>query len=246
MKAMIFAAGKGTRLKPLTDTTPKALVKVNGVPMLERVIRKLIQAGVDEIIINTHHFAHQITEFLRTKNNFKIRIEISHEKDGLLDTGGGLKKASWFFSGDQPFFLYNVDILSNIDLQKMLRYHQESHALATLAVRKRDSGRYFLFKTENQQLCGWENIKTKQIINYAPLEKSKKYAFSGIHLLNPDLFRWMPAEKSFSIIDTYLNLCNNQTIKAYLHPQDFWFDIGTTEKLMNAESFLKNHFLNNQ
>lgn len=239
MKAMIFAAGKGTRLKPITNTIPKALVKVNGIPMLQRVIQKLIQSGVDEIILNVHHFADQIIEFLKENDHFGIRIEISHEKDELLDTGGGLKKASWFFKDNKPFILHNVDILSDIDLAKMLEYHQQKKALATLAVRERKSSRYFLFNHDNQ-LCGWQNVKTGEIINHYPSNTKNKFAFSGIHIINPEIFNYWPRLTKFSIVKTYLNLSQNHPIVAFRHNQDYWFDIGKPDNLKEANSFFNN------
>ncbi len=239
MKAMIFAAGKGTRLKPLTNSMPKALVKINGIPMLERVIQKLIQSGVDEIIINVHHFANQIIEFLKENDHFGIRIEISHEEDKLLDTGGGLKKASCFFKDNKPFILHNVDILSDIDLAKMLEYHQQTKALATLAVRERKSSRYFLFNHDNQ-LCGWQNVKTREIINHNPSNTINKFAFSGIHIINPEIFDYWPDSSKFPIVKTYLDLSQNHPIVAFPHNQDYWFDIGKPDNLKEAEAFFNN------
>jgi len=239
MKAMILAAGKGTRLQPLTNTMPKALVKVNGIPMLQRVIQKLIQSGVDEIILNVHHFADQIIEFLKENDYFGIRIEISHEEDELLDTGGGLKKASWFFKDNKPFILHNVDILSNLDLTKMLEYHQQTKALATLAVRERESSRYFLFNHQNR-LCGWQNVKTGEIINHHPSNATNKFAFSGIHIINPEIFDYCPDSSKFSIVKTYLYLSQNHPIIAFPHNQDYWFDIGNPDNLKDAEVFFNN------
>ncbi|MDY6799771.1 MAG: nucleotidyltransferase family protein [Bacteroidota bacterium] len=236
MKAMIFAAGKGTRLQPFTDSMPKALVKINGIPMLERVIQKLIQSGVDEIIINVHHFAKQIIDFLEEKDHFGIRIEISNEENELLDTGGGLKKASWFFNDNKPFIVHNVDILSNIDLVKILEYHQQNNALVTLAVRERKSSRYFLFNHQNR-LCGWEHIKTGEIINHNTSNKIKKFAFSGIHIINPEIFNYWPVLSKFSIVKTYLDLSHNHPIMAFPHNQDYWFDIGKPDNLKEAEAF---------
>ncbi|MDK2978842.1 MAG: mannose-phosphate guanylyltransferase [Bacteroidales bacterium] len=239
MKAMIFAAGKGTRLKPLTNSMPKALVKINGIPMLERVIQKLIQSGVNEIIINVHHFAGQIINFLKENDHFGIRIEISHEKDELLDTGGGLKKTSWFFNDNKPFILHNVDILSNIDLAKMLEYHQHNNALATLAVRERKSSRYFLFNHQNR-LCGWQNVKTGEIMNHNPSNATNKLAFSGIHIINPEIFDYWPDSSKFSIVKTYLDLSQNHPIIAFPHNQDYWYDIGKPDSLKEADAFFNN------
>lgn len=238
MKAMIFAAGKGTRLKPLTNAIPKALVKVNGVPLLEHVVKKLIQTGVNEIIINIHYLGEQIVEFLRTKNNFGIHIEISDETDQLLDTGGGLLKAADFFTQNEPFILHNTDIISNIDLKTMITFHKRENALATLAVRKRTSSRYFLFN-QQMELCGWKNSKTNEEIISKDAKNLKPYAFSGIHIINPNIFNYLNQTGKFSIVDTYLELSKRDLITGFDHSSDYWFDIGNTEKLENAEKFLK-------
>ncbi len=238
MKAMILAAGKGTRLKPLTDSTPKALVELNGTPMLEIVIRKLIKSGVQEIIINVHHLANQIIDFLKDKNNFGIRIEISNEENQLLDTGGGLKKASWFFDDNKPFIVHNVDIISDIDLNAMMDDHYKHDALATLAVRDRQSSRYFLFNHQNY-LCGWKNTKTEEIITHEPNLELKPLAFSGIHIINPKIFSLMSNSEKFSIVESYLKLSQKHTIVGYQNDQDYWFDIGKPENLKKANEWLK-------
>ena len=237
MKAMILAAGKGTRLKPLTNNTPKALIKVNGVPMLELVIKNLINVGVNEIIINVHYLADQIIDFLRSKNNFGIRIEISDETNELLDTGGGLKKASWFFDDNKPFILHNVDIISNIDLKEMLVFHKSNKALATLAVRKRTSSRYFIFNNK-LELSGWENTTTSDKRISKSCKELTSLAFSGIHIINPEIFNNMYKNGKFSIILTYFELSINKLILAYQHDKDYWFDIGSTEKLDVAEKYI--------
>lgn len=236
MKAMIFAAGKGTRLQPLTNNTPKALIKVNGVPMLELIIKNLINIGVNEIIINVHYLADQIIDFLSSKNNFGIRIEISDETNELLDTGGGLKKASWFFDDNEPIILHNVDIISNIDLREMLVFHKNNNALATLAVRKRKSSRYLLFN-HKQELCGWENIKTSVKIITRYSKKYSSLAFSGIHIINPEILKNINENGRFSIISTYFTHFKNKLILAYQHDKDDWFDIGSPEKLDIAEKY---------
>jgi len=238
MKAMIFAAGRGERLKPLTNNKPKALVEVNGVPMLELIIKKLISNGVSEIIINVHYLANQIITFLKEKNNFSIRIEISDETDLLLDTGGGLKKSSWFFNDGQPFIIYNTDIISDIDLSQMYQYHKAHNPIATLAIRKRDSSRYFLFNP-HEELCGWKNMKSKKEIILKNAEQLFPYAFSGIHIVNPKIFNYMPEDQKFSIVNTYLDVSETNIIKGYLHNQNYWFDIGTPEKLIKAAKFIE-------
>jgi len=237
MKAMILAAGMGTRLRPLTNDTPKALVKMNGVPMLEIVILKLKAIGVKEIIINVHYLADQIINFLQKKDNFGVRIEISDESNQLLDTGGGLKKASWFFKDNKPFILHNVDIISNIDLLKMYKAHENNKALVSLAVRKRISSRYFLFNSK-KELAGWRNVKTKEEIITIPEKEKEGLAFSGIHIINPEIFSYIKSTHSFSIVNTYLDLSNKYKILGFDHSSDYWFDIGNTENLKKAESYL--------
>lgn len=233
---MIFAAGLGARLKPLTDVKPKALVEVKNIPLLEIAINKLITFGFDEIIINVHHFADMIIDFLKSKNNFGIRIEISDERDLLLNTGGGLKKASWFFDNGKPFLVYNVDILSDIDLQKMYQFHQESNSIATLAVRNRSTQRYLLIGDENL-LCGWQNIKSGEIKNARQTISSlHQLAYSGIQIINPNVFSLMPDDKVFSIIDFYLSIAAKERITAFNHDETYWLDLGKIESLEKAKS----------
>jgi NDP-sugar pyrophosphorylase family protein len=232
MKAMILTAGVGSRLRPLTDTRPKALIEINGVPMLEIVLRRLIQAGFDEVIINVYHFADMIVDFLRTKENFGIRIEISREPE-LLDTGGGLKKVAGFFNDGQPFLVHNVDVLSNIDLNKMYRFHLKKSALATLAVQARTTGRYFLFD-ENGTLCGWESVKENRIEwAKSAVANVRRLAFNGIHVISPQIFPKMNEEGIiFSINQAYLRLAGEgERILAFRVDDYFWQDIGSMDKL---------------
>ncbi len=237
---MIFAAGLGSRLKPLTNQKPKALVEVAGMTLLERAIRKLSAAGVNDIIINIHYRGNMIQDFISSFNDLPaVRLSISDEMDLLRDTGGGLKHAARFFKDDQPVLLYNVDVISDIDLRKMLNFHEEKKALATLAVRSRKSSRYLLFDKKNH-LKGWENTKTgEQIIHSTIPHKLKPQAFSGIHIIEPALFDHMPAKEVFSITEVYLRLAPHQVIAGYNHDEDYWFDLGTPEKLTKAEEFLK-------
>ena len=244
MKAMIFAAGLGTRLKPLTDHMPKALVPVAGKPMLEHVIRKLIASGCDEIVINVHHFADQIIDFVKANNNFGITIHISDETDMLLDTGGGIKKASSFFN--EPFLIHNVDILSNVDLKSLYEYHLTSGNDATLLVSPRKTVRYLLFDEENQ-LCGWVNKDTLQTkpegFVYQP-EVQKEYAFSGIHIVSPSLFNYMGENWTgkFPIMDFYLLTCQEAKLGGYAKEDLQLIDIGKPETLAVAEDFIRqNH-----
>src|SRR6056297_222422 len=207
MKAMILAAGTGSRLRPYTEYTPKALIEVGGKTMLEHNIDLLSCNGFDEIIINIHHLAEQIKHFTEKSFARKASITFSEETEKLLDTGGGVKNARWFFDKKEPFVVINVDVLSDLNLKEVLNYHQESASLATLVVRRRDSSR-FLYFNESNLLCGWENVKTKErkIIRKDP--KIKRFAFSGIQILEPSIFDFMPAKSVFSLIELYLNIGN--------------------------------------
>jgi NDP-sugar pyrophosphorylase family protein len=236
MKAMILAAGKGTRLQPLTNSMPKALVPVNGIPILEIIIKRLISFGFTEIIINVHYLAEQIQAFLRKNKNFNIKIELSDETNLLLDTGGGLKKAAWFFDDGQPFLLHNVDILSNTDLKKMYQYHQKIGSLATLSVEERDSSRKLQFNKDGN-LCAWLNNKTGEKKIARPDQPYFLYAFNGIHMINPKIFDLINEEGVFSIIDLYLRLAKNDPINFFHDPNTKFIDIGTPEQLKKAESF---------
>ena len=242
MKALIFAAGLGTRLKPLTDTMPKALVPIDGKPLLEHVILKLKAAGFNQIIVNVHHFPDQIIDFLKSKNNFDLRIEVSDERDKLLDTGGGVKKAKWFFDDGKPFLVHNVDILSNIDLQSLYQQHLETSPLATLVVSERDTFRYFLFDKE-ARLKGWINEKTGEVRpeNLTNTELFNKLAFSGIQVLSPDVFKLMDHfPDHFSIVDFYLRNAAQQKIKAYVPHALKMIDVGKLNVLTEAEQFVRN------
>jgi NDP-sugar pyrophosphorylase family protein len=231
---MIFAAGLGTRLRPLTDTRPKALAEVNGAPLLEIAIRRLQRAGVREMIINIHYLGGQIVNFLERKAFPGLHIAISDERDLLLDTGGGLKKAAWFFDDGQPFIVYNADVLTTLDLRAMYDDHAASGAIATLAVRERASSRAFLFDAEGR-LSGWRNTATgaERICRHA--ETLYPLAFSGIHVIHPRLFDHMPAQDVFSIVDVYLDVAARESILAWRHNADLWLDVGKPEQLARAQ-----------
>ncbi len=237
MRAFILAAGLGTRLKPITDDIPKALVKIKDKTLLEITINKLIRSGFDKIIINVHHFAGQIIDFIEEKN-FDAEIVISNEKDKLLDTGGGLKKASWFFDDGKPFLVHNVDIISNIDLNKFYEFHLQSDSIASLSIRKRDSSRYLLFNDKNI-LCGWKNIKTGEQITIDDSTQYNEYAFNGIHIIDPKVFKLMPNDEVFSIIDFYLSIMHKEKITGYIDNKSFWLDVGKPENLKIAEENFK-------
>lgn len=241
MKAMIFAAGTGTRLKPLTDTMPKALIPINGKPMLEHVILKLKDAGFDQIVINIHHFGQQILDFLAANNNFGLHIDISDERNYLLDTGGGVKNAISFLAGDEPFLIHNVDILSNVDLKQLYDTHKETNPLATLLVSERKTSRYLLFNKENK-LCGWRNHETGEVKSFFPHfdpDQYSEYAFGGIHVLSPKILEFMEEwTGKFSIINFYLSICAKTDIRAYLTENLQLLDIGKPETLAQAEEWI--------
>ncbi len=238
MKGMIFAAGLGTRLLPLTEKTPKALVEIGGIPMLEIIIKRFIMFGIDRIIINVHHYAEQIIRFLKDHNNFNINIAISDERNFLLYTGGGLKKARWFLDGNEPFLLHNVDVLSDLNLKEMINTHTASGALATVAVRDRPTSRYLLFNKKDN-LCGWMNTKTNELISSCdPGKQFKKLAFSGIHIIDPFIFDLLDTRNKFTIIEAYLKLMDKHSIKAYRHDKSLWFDLGSKENLITAGKFI--------
>jgi len=238
---MIFAAGLGTRLKPLTDTLPKALIPIAGKPLLEHVILKLKAAGFDEIIVNIHHFPDQIIDFLKANDNFGIRFEVSDERDQLLDTGGGIRKVASFFDDGKPFLVHNVDILSNVDLKELYNQHLRTNSLATLVVSKRDTFRYLLFD-DNLRLNGWINEKTSET-KPAGLRKPEHYnklAFSGIQVLSPRVFDLMKElESKFPIMDFYLSNAPTQLISGFI-PSDYkMLDVGKLNVLDEAEKFVR-------
>ena len=237
MKAMILAAGLGTRLRPLTNDRPKALVEIAGRTPLELTLIRLREFGIRDVIINTHHFADMIVRYLADHKNFGMRIEISHE-DKLLDTGGGLKKAAHFFQGSssahEPFFLHNVDVISNIDLHGMVQFHTEHQALATLAVQDRKTSRYLLFD-DASQLCGRKSGKddTTELVRTA--QHLHPLAFNGIHVISPQLLNRMTEEGAFSIITTYLRLAaSGEKILGFPADEYHWRDLGTPEGVAQA------------
>jgi len=240
---MILAAGFGTRLRPITDSRPKALVEIAGRSLLEITFERLRHFGVNEVIVNVHHFADMVADYLISKNNFGMRVEISRE-EVLLDTGGGLKKAAWFFLDDplrldEPFILHNVDVLSDIDLQRMVDFHVEQRALATLAVKNRETSRYLLFD-ERDQLCGRRSnpgLKTELV---RPVENPRALAFSGIHVISPRMLPMIPEEGVFSIINSYLKIAAlGKSILAFHSDESYWRDLGRPEHLKQAEMDLK-------
>ena len=240
MKAMIFAAGMGTRLKPLTDTMPKALVSVNGNPLIAHTLNRLCASGVDEVVVNVHHFAPMIVDYLKT-HVCPCKVSISDESDALLDTGGGLRKAAGLFKeGNQPILIHNVDIFSNADLNAF--YNRNKKEAAALMVSSRKSSRNLLFNNENE-LVGWTNLNTGEVRSpYKDLDVNAchRYAFSGIHLFSPSLFPFMDGfPTKFSIIDFYLGICDKVKIKADVRDGLKMLDVGKQDTLQAAEGFLE-------
>ena len=241
MRAMLFAAGKGTRLRPITDQIPKALVPVAGKPLLAIIIERLRNAGVREIVINIHHFGEQILDYL-SNNDFGVNISVSDERESLLDTGGGLKKAiPLFSSSDEPILLHNVDILSNADIASL--YEKSSKQAATLLVSSRKTSRYLLFD-ENNCLRAWQNVTTGEMRSpYANIDlgRLRPYAFSGIHCFSPCLFPFMESfAERFSLIDFYLQVCDKVDVKCEVKPDLRMLDVGKIDTLERAEEFLQN------
>jgi len=243
MKAMVLAAGLGTRLRPLTNDRPKALVEVGGRTLLEITLRRLASFGIRDVIVNVHHFADLVVDYLRKNHNFGLRLEISREDDSLLDTGGGLKKAAWFFlqdgpQSDQPFLLHNVDVISTIDLRRMLQFHREHKALATLAVQKRKTSRQLLFD-EQSQLCGRQTCDNAPEL-VRPVRQTTALAFSGIHWISPQLLSLISEEGVFSIVTTYLRLASEgQKVLAFQADEYYWRDLGKPENIVQVAADLK-------
>jgi MurNAc alpha-1-phosphate uridylyltransferase len=230
MKAMILAAGRGTRLLPLTEHLPKALLPVRNVPLLQHCIQYFKFFGVNEIIINVHHLSGQIIDFLHAHKDFGIRIEISLEQDALLDTGGGLMKARWFFDDGQPFFLTAADVITDLDLARLYQYHVKHKPLATLAVKQRPSTREFIFDNKCN-MCGWINHTTGEIQWSRQTEHFHPIAFSTIHLIDPALFGLVIEKGAFSMTDLYLRLASQHIIKGFEHNESLWFECGRIENL---------------
>lgn len=234
---MIFAAGLGTRLKPFTDNHPKALAVVNGKPLLQRNIEYLKSFGINEIVINVHHFADQIIEFLEENNYFGIEITISDETDQVLETGGGLVKAKANFEED--FLVMNVDILTDLNLAKFIKAHQENKALVTLAVSDRNSSRKLFFNEQNE-LKGWRNLKTEEEIKAVDsLDNCKDLAFSGIHVISPTLFDKITEKGKFSIMKVYMDLMKTESIIGFDHSGGILIDVGRPESVLEAEQYFK-------
>lgn len=236
MEALIFAAGFGTRMKPITDSIPKALVTIKDKTLLEILIQKLINSGFNHIVINVHYLSDKMIEFLNS-HPFDADIFISQEEE-LLDTGGGLKNAQQYFSGKHPILIHNVDVLSNLDLNDIYTLHIKNKSIASLAVSNRNTSRYFLFDKQ-LNLKGWKNKSTNET-KYAGDQKEglTELAFSGIQVISPDIFDILPGKKIFSITDAYLEIAKTHPIKGYVHQAKDWLDVGKPEMIPVAENFL--------
>jgi NDP-sugar pyrophosphorylase family protein len=242
MKAMILAAGLGIRLRPLTNDRPKALVEVAGHTLLEITLRRVASFGIRKVIVNVHHFADMVVDYLKKNKNFGLQVAISREDDLLLDTGGGLKQAAWFFLQDgpaqEPFLLHNVDVISTIDFARMLQFHRDNNVLATLAVQQRETSRHLLFDERNQ-LCGRQTgAGAPEMVR--PSQQPNALAFSGVHIISPELLSLITEQGVFSIVTTYLRLAaEGQRILAFRADAYYWRDLGKSENVTQASSDLQ-------
>lgn len=234
MKAMIFAAGLGTRLKPFTDHSPKALAEVNGRSLLEHNIRYLQRYGISDVIINVHHFASMVVDKLNENSGFGSNVSVSDEQEALLETGGGLLKAINFFEGESDFVVMNADILTSLDLGKMIDHHYKSGGMATLAIMKRDSSRQLLFN-DDMDLCGWVNNGTGEERISRADERTSKFSFSGVQVVSANLMKNIPFSGKFSMIDVYLHQAKNHIIKGFDHTGDLFIDVGKPGSIEQAE-----------
>ena len=238
---MIFAAGLGTRLRPLTNNMPKALVKVGEKPLLAHVLDKLHDAGFEHVVVNVHHFPDQIIDFLQKHPIDGMEVMVSDEREALLETGGGLRKAASLFDPFSPILIHNVDILSNLDLEACYRAAKGHDA--TLVVSQRQTSRYLLFD-DGMRLVGWTNVQTGEVRSPYPnlqVEKCQLMAFSGMHVISPSLMAAMqPWPDRFGIIDFYLDQCDKFDIYGLFMPDLHLMDVGKIDMLSDAEQFLKN------
>lgn len=235
MKGMILTAGLGTRLKPLTDKTPKALVKVGEFSMLDMAIMYLKKHGVDELIINVHHYADQLMEYVAEKRWQGFKIDISNETDKLLNTGGGLLKAAPFFNNSPHFVLMAVDVLTDLNLTDMIAQHENTQALVTLGVKERATSRSLLFNNQGE-LAGWRHNQTGEVKSISGKTGNNGYGFSGIHVISSKIFDLITETWEFSIIDLYLRLAETQKIMAFNHSGGTWMEFGRTENIEKAKN----------
>lgn len=237
MIAMILAAGLGTRLGEMTKDRPKALVELSGKPLLEILITKLKKNGIENIVINVHHFSNQIVDFLNKNNNFGINIKISDETSLLLDTAGGIKKAESLFLGYENILVHNVDVISDINLNKFIDSHRNNKSLASLAIRKRKTSRYFLFD-KNNILSGWRNNQLNNEIITRPSEEYFEFGFSGVHIINKKVLEFLDDSKPNSITNSYIELSKKYKISGFVQNSGYWFDLGKPENIIEAEKVI--------
>lgn len=238
MKAILFAAGLGTRLAPLTNDRPKALVELNGKPLLFHAIQKLKAAGVDEIVVNIHHFADKMIRYIQSED-WGVSIIISDERNALLETGGGILFAKKYLAKGEHFLAYNVDIVTTLDLRHMLEFHKLNNAMVTLAVRKRETQRYFMFD-DGMRLSGWKNFATgEEKVSSTNFHESSPWAFSGIHILSTKIFDLIEESGKFSVVPLYLRLAKKHKLMGYVDSSDFWLDLGKPGQIALAEARLK-------
>jgi NDP-sugar pyrophosphorylase family protein len=244
MKAFILAAGLGTRLGELTADKPKALVEVNGKSMLENLLLHLKKQGIQQFLINVHHFAGKVMQHVEDNNSFGVDITFSDERQALLDTGGAIRKAARFFNGNEPVLVHNVDVATGMNLRELAAYHDKKNALATLCVRKRNSTRALLFDKE-MQLGGWAHLEKNDFKwVHHPLTDFNSFAYSGIYLVQPEFAKKLPFSGRFSIIDAWLKMAKTERITGYEDRSDYWFDLGTKEKIAIAEKYMNDKNLN--
>lgn len=235
VSAMVFAAGLGTRLYPLTQDRPKALVEINGRTLLETVVQRIADAGIHDIVVNVHHFSDLMKEFIAS-HAFDADVRISDETDFLLDTAGGLKFAEPLLQYSDQILLHNVDILSNIDIKALIDNHLQNDAMATLAVRSRKTSRYLLFDKATMRLGGWENVSTGEKRVEFPMSEELPLGFSGIHVVRRDILSHIPAGEKLSMTPLYLGLAANHLIQGYLHQTDDWMDVGKYEDVVKLQA----------
>jgi N-acetyl-alpha-D-muramate 1-phosphate uridylyltransferase len=238
MKAILFAAGLGTRLKPFTDQHPKALAMVKGKTLLQRNIEYLQLYGIRDVLVNVHHFAGQIVDAVNSNKGFGSAVTISDESDAVLETGGGLKKAAWYFEGNEPFVVMNVDILTNLNLQRMTEAHLQKRPIVTMGVTTRETSRYFLFNEKNI-LCGWENTSTGERRMSRDEPGLTRKAYSCVNIFEPALLPLIWQEGKFSLVDVYLDVAKQHDIIGYDHTGDLLCDVGKPESIVRAEAFLE-------
>ncbi|MFV0365680.1 MAG: NDP-sugar synthase [Mangrovibacterium sp.] len=239
MKAMIFAAGLGTRLQPLTNDRPKALVELGGMTLLERCIKRLISFNITDIVINVHHFADLMEDYLLAHDNFGANIQVSDEREMLMNTGGAIRHAKSLLAGNEPILIVNVDILSDLNFTNLLEYHTKANNLATLVVRQRETSRYLLFNEDF--LCGWKNIKTGETKTSRPnlIDNASPFAFSGIQIISPEFLNLITETGAFSSIDMYLRLAQQEKIGAFIDANSIWMDLGKYSDIHTANKLLE-------